>query len=265
MEHNGQRIFRQQHTRIDRRIGRVAALAVAAAAVLGATAACTGSSGTPSSSGSTASAGSSLSPTPAGTQPGTSASTSSSGGGSGATTAPTSGAGNGATSGASNSAGSNATSGSVGNAQAGSASCGGSVISVSAGNGGAATGHHGLPLVFKNTGSRTCTLQGYPGAAIMNGSATVLNATRTLNGFIGDERQLSSAPLITLAPGASASAMLEWVVDNGEKCAPNGTGTLEVTPPNTTATTKLGSLTAGTQGVCADFEIHPLVSGTLTN
>ena len=120
-----------------------------------------------------------------------------------------------------------------------------------------------LPLVFTNTGSKTCTMQGYPGAAVMKGSTTVLNATRSLNGYIGDERQLSSAPVVTLAPGATASAILEYVVDAGEACYKSGTGTLEVTPPNTTSTTSLISLTAGTSGICADFEIHPVVSGTL--
>ena len=130
---------------------------------------------------------------------------------------------------------------------------------------GVASGNEGDILVFTNTSSQTCTLQGYPGAAIMHGSATVLNATRALNGFIGDERQLSSAPVVTLAPGGTASAMLEWVVDNGEPCGPSGTGTLEVTPPNTTVTTGLVELTAGSAGICADFEIHPAVSGTFSN
>ena len=257
METNGQRIFRKQHTRI----GHIAALAVAAAAVLGATAACSSGSGsgTAAGSGGTGTAGTSVSSTSTSTQAGTS---SNGAGGSGATSGATNG------SGANGTASSNSSSGSNGNTQAGSggaAFCSGAAIKVSTGQGGAATGHHGLPLVFTNTSSRTCTLQGYPGAAIMSGSATVLNATRTLNGFIGDERQLSNVPLVTLAPGATASAMLEWVVDNGEQCGASGTGTLEVTPPNTTVTTSLGAMTAGTAGVCADFEIHPAVPGTLTN
>jgi hypothetical protein len=239
------------------RIGRVVALAAAAAAVLGAAAACTGSSGTGTTTGSGGTSSASASPSPnsvsasasANAQVGAPTSTQA-GAPSNSSTAPTPGSG----------------SGSSGNPQAGSggtSSCTGSQIKVSVGRQGAATGHHGLPVVFTNTSSQTCTLQGYPGAAIMNGSTTVLNATRTLNGFIGDERQLSSAPLVTLAPGGSASAMLEWVVDNGEPCGASGTGTLEVTPPNTTVTTGLLALTAGPSGICADFEIHPAVSGTL--
>ena len=124
-------------------------------------------------------------------------------------------------------------------------------------------GHGGEPLIFTNAGSRTCTLQGYPGAAIMNGATVVLNSTRTLNGYIGDERQLSSAPLVTLAPGATASAMLEWAADSGQPCVSGGTGTLKVTPPNTTTTTSFGPMTAGSAGICSGFEIHPVVAGTL--
>lgn len=156
-----------------------------------------------------------------------------------------------------------ATSANTAQAANATSSCTGSEIKVTLGRGGAATGHDVVSLEFTNTGSSTCTLQGYPGAAITSGSTVILNATRTLNGYAGDERQLTSAPLVTLAPGAIASANLEWVVNNGEPCAPNGTGTLNVTPPNTTTTTNLRPMTAGTQGVCAGFEIHPVVAGTL--
>jgi hypothetical protein len=210
-------------------------LVTLAAAVLGGTAACTGSStgGTTTSSG------------------GTSSSQASS-------AAPTTAA---ATTTAATSSSTNTQSG--GGSSASSSSCAGSEIKTALGHGGAATGHEVLTLTFTNIGSRTCTLQGYPGAAVMNGSTLVLNATRTLNGFAGDDRQLTSAPLVTLAPGAVASANLEFVVDNGEPCVANGSGILEVTLPNTTTTTGVKSMTTGTQGVCAGFEIHPVVAGTL--
>ena len=232
----------------------IAAFAVAAA-VLGATAACTGSSGSPTAGG-TSTAGTTLSPsattTTVNTQPtGTSTTT----------TTATSAANSTNTSSLSTSNGSNSNSGSQA-ASGGTTSCTGSEIKVTLGNGDAAMSHAGQPLVFTNTSSQTCTLQGYPGAAIMSGSTVILNATRSLNGYIGDERQLSSAPLITLAPGAKASAILEYVVDAGETCYPSGSGTLEVTPPNTTTTTALTSMTAGSSGVCADFDIHPVVAGT---
>ena len=253
MELNGQqhrnRIFGAQGGRAR----HVAAFAVAAA-VLGATAACTGSSGSPTSGG-TSTAGTTLSPT-------ATSSTTQAGGASTATGTSAAGAGNPTSaSSAANGSNSNASSRAV---SGGTSSCTGSEIKVTLGQSDAGMSHDAVPLVFTNTSSQTCTMQGYPGAAVMNGSTVVLNSTRSLNGYIGDERQLSSAPLITLAPGARASAMLEYVADAGETCYPNGSGTLEATPPNTTTTTSLMSMTTGTAGVCADFEIHPVVAGTFS-
>jgi hypothetical protein len=236
------------------RARRLAAFAVLATTVLGATAACTGSS-SPTGLGGTSTAGTSLSPTAPSTSAGAPASASSS-----STTAAVSPTTSSATA-------SGANSGSAASPHAvsgGTAACTGSEIKVNVGQSSAGMSHDALPLVFTNVSSQSCTMQGYPGAAIMRGSTVVLNSTRSLNGYVGDERQLSSAPLVTLAPGATASAMLEWVVDAGETCYTSGSGTLEVTPPNTTSTTGLTSLTAGSGGVCASFEIHPVVSGTLS-
>ena len=226
---------------------RVAAVAIVAA-VLGATAACTGSSSGSSNTGSTSSAQTTVTP---------SATASATAAASGAAT----------TQGANTSTGSatSTTTSSAASAHAvtGASACTGTEIKVAQGRNSAAMGHHGDVLVFTNSSSRTCTLQGYPGAAIMSGSTVLLNATRALNGYIGDERQLSSAPLVTLAPGAVASAMLEWDVDNGQTCVAGGSGTLQITPPNTTVTTGLGSMTVGSEGVCSGFDIHPVVAGDL--
>jgi len=252
METNGQ----QQNQNFSRAHGgrarRVAAFAVAAA-VLGATAACTGSSGSPTSGG-TSSAGTSLSPTAGATTTTAQAGATSTG-----TNAANSTSTSAAVSGSSSSAGSRAVSG-------GTASCTGSEIKVTLSSVSAAMSHDGQALVFTNTGSQTCTLQGYPGAAVMSGSAVLVNSTRSLNGYISDDgKQLSSAPLVTLAPGGKASAMLEWEVNAGETCYPNGSGTLEATPPNTTTTTSLESMTVGSNGMCAGFEVHPIIAGTFNN
>jgi Protein of unknown function (DUF4232) len=250
MELNEQRTSRHRSGTRNRRL---AAFAVLAMAVLGATAACTGSSSSPSGLGGTSTAGTSLSPTPAaaGTVTITQAGTTSPAASAAASSTATS-----ATNGAKPSASSRAVSG--------TAPCTGSEIKVSLGDGGAAMSHDGIALVFTNTSSHACTMQGYPGAAIMKGSTVLVNATRTLNGYIGDERQLSSAPLVTLAPGFKASAMVESLANAGETCYPSGTGTLEVTPPNTTATVSLRTLTVGSGGVCAGFEVHPVVAGTFS-
>ena len=256
MSFNDQRFIRHSGTRTR----RLAGLAVLAMAVLGATAACTGSSSPTGLNGATATAGTSLSPTATATATSTQAGgVSTAGTGAASATASSTGgtsAGNGSNSGA----GSNSGSG-------GTTACTGSEIRVSLGEGGVAMSHEGFVLIFTNTSSQTCTMKGYPGVAIMNGSTVVLNATRTLNGFIGDGHgtPLSGVPLVTLAPGATASAELEFVVNAGEPCYPNGSGTVEVTPPNTTTTTGTRSETVGTSGICADFEIHPVVAGTITN
>jgi hypothetical protein len=124
--------------------------------------------------------------------------------------------------------------------------------------------HGGYVLIFTNSGSSACTLQGYPGVAVVKGSATLLNATRSLTGYMFDPgSQITSAPLVTLAAGASASTLVEWVGNAGETCYPTGTGTLEVTPPNTQSTSSFATLTLGDNGICADFETHPVVTGVL--
>jgi Protein of unknown function (DUF4232) len=245
MELNSQRIIQHGGSRTR----RVAAVAVLAMAVLGATAACTGSS-SPTGLGGTSTAGTSLSPTATTTQ---AAGMSTAGTGTATSTATTSTA---------NGSNSNASSRAV---SGGTTACTGSEIKVTLGQSSAAMSHDGYAVVFTNTSSRTCTMQGYPGAAIMNGSTVLVNATRTLNGYIGDQQQLSSAPLVTLAPGFKASAMLESLANAGETCYASGTGTLEVTPPNTTTTTSLTSLTVGSGGVCSGFEVHPVVPGTFSN
>jgi hypothetical protein len=123
--------------------------------------------------------------------------------------------------------------------------------------------HDGLVLKFTDVSGHACTLRGYPGAAVASGGTTLLNAARELNGYIGDQRQLTAAPLVTLQAGQSASAQLEWEANAGEPCYPNGSGTLVVTAPNTTKSTPLRAMTVGSSGTCAGFEIHPVVAGVL--
>jgi hypothetical protein len=142
-------------------------------------------------------------------------------------------------------------------------SCGNSAVSTSVRSAGAATMHTGYVLVFTNVSKQTCELSGYPGAAVEYKSSTLLNATRTLNGYIGDGQNLSKPPVVTLKPGASASAVLEWAENAGQHCYANRSGTLHVTPPNTTATVGEGALTIGQNGICSGFEIHPVVAGIL--
>jgi hypothetical protein len=98
----------------------------------------------------------------------------------------------------------------------------------------------------------------------VKGTTTLLNATRSLTGYMFNPGGgISSAPVVTLAAGASASTLVEWVGNAGETCYATGTGALEVTPPNTQSTSSFTTLTLGDNGICADFETHPVVSGVL--
>ena len=167
------------------------------------------------------------------------------------------------TAGSSASAGASSNSGGTSKQAAGggASSCTGSHISVKIDQGSSGMGHTGSVLVFTNTGSSTCTLYGYPGADVTNDGqynfASYMNATRVSGGM--------TVKTVSLSPGSSASAMLEWDVNptNGEpasaaNCAGMAGGYLEITPPNTTATDKSDP----PLDMCAGLEVFPVVAGT---
>jgi Protein of unknown function (DUF4232) len=57
-----------------------------------------------------------------------------------------------------------------------------------------------LVLLFENTSSKRCTLQGYPGADIVNETGPAVHVER---------RMQNAAPLLTLEPGETAMADLQ--------------------------------------------------------
>jgi hypothetical protein len=74
----------------------------------------------------------------------------------------------------------------------------------------AATGHVGLTLLFRNSGSAACTLTGYPGAALLAATGGQLQIARTPQGYMGGLSPRARAnPVVRLGPGRSASAILE--------------------------------------------------------
>lgn len=176
--------------------------------------------------------------------------------------------GSGAT-GGSGSGNGGSTSGGSGSGQGGSGgsnACTGGSVSVKFGTSDAGMGHRSIVLLFTNSGSSSCTLSGYPGATVTeNGQynwAPRMNAERTLSGYEGGPTGIST---VTLAPGATASAVLEWVAfpSDGQSasaanCPGMGGGYLEITPPNTTTTSKFDPPT----DMCTSLQIHPVVSGT---
>jgi Protein of unknown function (DUF4232) len=132
---------------------------------------------------------------------------------------------------------------------------------VSLGRVGAATGHVGLTLLFRNSGTTPCTLTGYPGAALVAaaGRHRRLDIARTPQGYMGGlSPQARANPVVLLAPGHLASAILEGEDFNPQTSAacPRYSALL-VTPPNQRVTVRLTRSLA----IC-DPEIHPVVAGT---
>lgn len=159
------------------------------------------------------------------------------------TAAPTSSASSSAPSTGSSSAGGAASSGttspSTGSAASGSAAGSGSgsaasrcaaaslAGSIEPGSGGAA-GSTIVHLALRNTGSTTCTLQGWPGVSFVGGS----NGTQI--GNAASEDRTSAHPTVTLAPGATAVAPLR-ITDTANypagECDPASADGLRVYPP----------------------------------
>jgi hypothetical protein len=148
----------------------------------------------------------------------------------------------------------------------GDAQCVNGDVQVTDTGGQGAAGHASLMLVFQNVSGHPCHLHGYPGASLVDQSGdNLLNAKRTLSGYLGGGVGLQKVPDVLLPAGGKASAVLEWsnVPDSSQ---PNGcdvqnaTGLL-VTPPNFTQSTSL-SLDGST--VCSDFQIHPVLAGVVS-
>jgi uncharacterized protein DUF4232 len=148
----------------------------------------------------------------------------------------------------------------------GAAQCQNGALRTGSAPAGAGAGHVGMVLTFTNTGSAPCTLYGYPGAVLVGaGGRTVLDAERTMSGYLGGDASGGGPSSVTLAPGAAASALLEWSdvptapgAPVGANCPGMGSLHLLVTPPNTTATVSLAAIGSACQG----FEVHPVVPGT---
>ena len=119
-----------------------------------------------------------------------------------------------------------------------------------------AAGHLALVLIFNNVGHTACRIVGYPKVDLLSSSgSTVAHAQQALSGMAGGASAISS---ITLAAGASASALVE-ASDVPQGSITNcGSYSLSVTPPNQSA-----AVSAGTAMMpkCA-IEVHPVVAGT---
>ena len=104
-------------------------------------------------------------------------------------------------------------------------------LSVHLGAAGGAAGSTYEPLVFTNTGSATCTLDGYPGVAF------VAPQSGKQVGAAASRNPQRAASLVTLAPGASASAMLQianYANYPASSCSPTSVSGLRIYPPGST-------------------------------
>lgn len=122
---------------------------------------------------------------------------------------------------------------------------------------GAGMGHSGAVLVFTNTSGQACTLTGYPGVAGLDKAGNqVTQAERTLTGYLGHGYHVRP---VRVPVGGHASALVEATsVPSGDATSCPTYAALLVTPPNTTASKKVGVSLPG----CGGLTVHPVVRGT---
>jgi hypothetical protein len=95
---------------------------------------------------------------------------------------------------------------------------------------------------FTNTSSTTCTLYGYPGVSLVSGPS------HTQIGLAAKRDTTAPVKLITLAPGATANALLQIVNAlnyPASTCSPAPATDLRVYPPNQTASVYLANTSQG--------------------
>ncbi len=149
---------------------------------------------------------------------------------------------------------------------AGTPRCNNEQVAVSDTGGGGAAGHENQVLVFTNDSRSVCTLTGYPGVAGLNSAGQqAVQAHRSLGGYMGGLAPgVTALPVVALAPGQTASAIVEGT-DNplGSQPCPHYPALL-VTPPNLTEQVQIQVSDLGTQGFpdCSGIEVHPVVPGS---
>lgn len=125
---------------------------------------------------------------------------------------------------------------------AGPASCATAELRVTVGTSQGAAGSIYLTIDFTSTGSASCTLHGYPGVSLAGGNPPAQIGAPAA-------RSTATAPkLVTLAPGAVASALLQ-VTQAGNypaaTCGPSPATTLVIYPPNQKASASVPYRTTG--------------------
>ena len=103
------------------------------------------------------------------------------------------------------------------------------------GYGGGTPGTYYSVIDFTNTSHASCTLYGYPGVSLRDSSSGLIGAT-------GTRSSVRAPSLVTLAPGATANAVLGQTDPSAyptSKCVPVTSAYLMIYPPNTTQPVEL--------------------------
>jgi hypothetical protein len=125
---------------------------------------------------------------------------------------------------------------------AGVAACPTRDLAAKAGLSQGAAGSTYVALDFTNIGTVTCTLYGYPGVSLAGGKPV------SQIGLAADESSTTPRQLVTLPPGAVASALLRIVSAVNypkSKCHPAPATYLQIYPPNQTTPIYLGYTATG--------------------
>jgi hypothetical protein len=124
----------------------------------------------------------------------------------------------------------------------GTPACATSSLNVKQGAGSGYAGGVYLAIDFTNTSSSTCTLFGYPGVSLVTGPPY------TQIGLAAKRTPRTPPQLVTLAPGATANAVLQIVNAlnyPSATCDPTKATALKIYPPNQTEPVYLPSTATG--------------------
>jgi Protein of unknown function (DUF4232) len=130
-------------------------------------------------------------------------------------------------------------------------------LDMSIGQGGAGLGHISEPILFRNAGTTTCTMYGYP-SVIVSANGATSGVDDTPNGYLGGASG-STVPDVTLAPGATASALIEGTDSpEGNATSCPTFNSVQVSPPGDSQSVTLDTSLPG----CSTIEVHPVVNGS---
>jgi hypothetical protein len=97
----------------------------------------------------------------------------------------------------------------------------------------AGVGNVALTYAFTNNGSSSCTLNGYPGLALLDGKDQPLQGIKVIRSKDTYFSSQQTRQQVTLAPGKQASFQIAYnhISSPEEKCPTSSK--IEITPPNT--------------------------------